>query len=905
MHISKYFGALSFILLFPLLVFSQGETFQFNSLDDSGVKTKQTPAGEEQERLYYDLNSDLFEGETVLSAGDILQVELEPGNRAELIIQRVESYFAETVSVRAADINNRENVFSFTYQNGRVNGLYHVSHSSTVYFEHEPDTGENYLSETSFSGDDVQLCSVHEEHGQVPKPSTSPRQKTKDGYPLNPPNIAAMGGESLDDIITIDLMIVYTQKAQDYAESSTFGSIEAMISQAMNLSQQGLDNSGVNINLRLVHTHKTDYDDDGTEEVEGGDHLRRLTQGAENGTDFNTDEDNYDGYMEDVHTLREEYGADVVAMIASEPNTGGIAWLNNSTAGRDDLAFSVNRAEQVGRTFTLIHEIGHNMGNAHARNQEEAPAGAIGGLFKYSAGYLSPEGYNTIMAYGELPVPYFSSPDLVDPDTGVRLGSDRANSILTMRQIKRSIASYRLSHTDPPVAAIVDNAINIALTDNNSRVTVPVAVNNNGDSDLMWSIDFDLTSTSAEPAARSKGISFDRVIEPHPFNEPFLAENEFGWPDEDGVIFETGFEPSDGFTPLGVTDTLGGWRVLIDDMEFDASDANPSGGLQHLRLQSSSQSDETQIATSPYFGPQPFGEFEVSMDVAINQASGTDKERFDIYIFDGDREELSSGVVFESHPDTNANLMFAYGRNPQSGTDSFFGTQFNYPGNNVYFNLRIVYNASAASLDYYVDDQLVASNVYTEGKKPDYIWFLNFNDQANGSIDIDNVEVIRNAAPLSWLEVDRFSGVTGPGEQDELLLTFTAEGVENGIYETELIVTSNDPDAPAERIPIAVNIDLDQPIGQPQPPDEIALEQNFPNPFNPVTTINYDLDDTYPISLEVYDITGKKIATLVNRQQAAGSYAVSFDGQGLSSGVYIYRLQTPTEILTRKMVLVK
>ncbi|HCT51713.1 MAG TPA: glycoside hydrolase, partial [Balneola sp.] len=82
--------------------------------------------------------------------------------------------------------------------------------------------------------------------------------------------------------------------------------------------------------------------------------------------------------------------------------------------------------------------------------------------------------------------------------------------------------------------------------------------------------------------------------------------------------------------------------------------------------------------------------------------------------------------------------------------------------------------------------------------------------------------------------------------------------------------------------------------------------QNYPNPFNPSTTISYTLDSSTNVSLSVYDITGRKVATLVNGRQTAGAQEVRFDASSLASGVYIYRLETATGAsLTKKMVLIK
>ena len=88
-------------------------------------------------------------------------------------------------------------------------------------------------------------------------------------------------------------------------------------------------------------------------------------------------------------------------------------------------------------------------------------------------------------------------------------------------------------------------------------------------------------------------------------------------------------------------------------------------------------------------------------------------------------------------------------------------------------------------------------------------------------------------------------------------------------------------------------------------PESAQLFYAYPNPFNPVTTINYGLPEFARVRLEVYNVLGQRVATLVNSEQAAGYHSVQFDGQRLASGVYIYRLQTGENVFTRKMVLVK
>ncbi|REL33502.1 T9SS C-terminal target domain-containing protein [Rhodohalobacter sp. SW132] len=88
-------------------------------------------------------------------------------------------------------------------------------------------------------------------------------------------------------------------------------------------------------------------------------------------------------------------------------------------------------------------------------------------------------------------------------------------------------------------------------------------------------------------------------------------------------------------------------------------------------------------------------------------------------------------------------------------------------------------------------------------------------------------------------------------------------------------------------------------------PMATQLQQNYPNPFNPTTVIGYDVAERATVSIDVYDMTGRKVATLVNSQQAPGSYQVNFDGSNLASGMYLYRLTAGQITQTRKLMLVK
>ncbi len=90
-----------------------------------------------------------------------------------------------------------------------------------------------------------------------------------------------------------------------------------------------------------------------------------------------------------------------------------------------------------------------------------------------------------------------------------------------------------------------------------------------------------------------------------------------------------------------------------------------------------------------------------------------------------------------------------------------------------------------------------------------------------------------------------------------------------------------------------------------QLPVEYALYQNYPNPFNPETVIKFDLPEAGNVSLQIFNLIGEQIATLVNEQLEAGSYQYSFNAKNLPSGIYLYKLTTDVRQFTQKMLLLK
>ena len=88
-------------------------------------------------------------------------------------------------------------------------------------------------------------------------------------------------------------------------------------------------------------------------------------------------------------------------------------------------------------------------------------------------------------------------------------------------------------------------------------------------------------------------------------------------------------------------------------------------------------------------------------------------------------------------------------------------------------------------------------------------------------------------------------------------------------------------------------------------PKNFALAQNYPNPFNPSTTISFDLPSKSFVSLKVFDLIGRVVATIVSEELSAGTYSWQWNASTLSSGIYLYRLEAGSFTQTKKLVLIK
>jgi hypothetical protein len=166
--------------------------------------------------------------------------------------------------------------------------------------------------------------------------------------------------------------------------------------------------------------------------------------------------------------------------------------------------------------------------------------------------------------------------------------------------------------------------------------------------------------------------------------------------------------------------------------------------------------------------------------------------------------------------------------------------------------------------------------------------------------DITNGLAEFSASPVSF--------TLTPGETEEVIVTFTA--LEELLYEDVLIIESNDPYNSQYEVSLTGNgnhpADIDD-----QLPLVTKVGKNYPNPFNPETTIAFSIaDNSKHVQLEIFNIKGQKVKTLVNKIMEVGEYNVvwngkDYSGRKVASGVYFYKFDTKKYHRINKMLLIK
>lgn len=197
---------------------------------------------------------------------------------------------------------------------------------------------------------------------------------------------------------------------------------------------------------------------------------------------------------------------------------------------------------------------------------------------------------------------------------------------------------------------------------------------------------------------------------------------------------------------------------------------------------------------------------------------------------------------------------------------------------------------------------------------------LNQNSTINDILTISNIgsydlvyslfaqEINRD---VSWLQLSNITGVIDPGDDNEIILTFDTTNLSEGTYEAELIIEHNDPAADLIVIPLIMIV---QPLNANEilPNSGTVLGMNYPNPFNPSTTIKFavDSDESELTEIYIFNTKGQKVKTLIQDYLDNGIHSVTWngkndDGNDVPSGVYFYKMRSGSYTNTRKMILLK
>ena len=364
--------------------------------------------------------------------GDILQLDFFNDRKFSATIMSVTTDYDGVIGI-VAKISETEHGYCFISISDKGIAISaDLPQNDEQFFVAEMD-GKSYLSRCKMSKlreeelPGIEAPKINRNHSDLMNEEDSSVAPKMDG------DIPAVITDDINEPVVIDVLIVYTEKARIWAANNAT-SIDNVINQAFSRANLVAANSLTNITFNLVHKYKTDY-----VEVDSNDDLYNL-QGRT------------DVHMDEVHCLRQQYGADLVMLIPEVGFTGGLGFLLDTEAGFPTWAFALSRVQQTASTYTMVHEMGHNMGCSHHWQQIPTPSQ---GLFPYSYGYrgqnASSQWYSTIMTYeagsyfadgNYAPrIPYFSDPNMTQG--GVNIGdATYANNALTLKKTKHVTSRY-------------------------------------------------------------------------------------------------------------------------------------------------------------------------------------------------------------------------------------------------------------------------------------------------------------------------------------------------------------------------------------------------------------------------------------------------------------------------------
>ena len=284
-----------------------------------------------------------------------------------------------------------------------------------------------------------------------------------------------VGGRGPNDDYDIHLLFVYTPKAATWAATNAT-SIDNVIDQAMLRANQAMSNSGAGVTFKVAYKYQTNYVETNT-----SDDFYRLKNPS-------------DGYMDEVFEYRNAFCADIIVFLAEIGYTGGSGYLLEYLNGfywDDTYAMNICRVQQTPNTYTMVHEIGHNMGAHHHYQQATQPGpntGLPAPLNVCSSGWrgtvagskvCSVMTYESGSEFGEIGnytrIGYFSTP--LKTYNGTVIGNATTmDNLRVLRETKTATAGYRLYPTTPTIT-VTQETLNFTGTPSATKTFIAAGFN--------------------------------------------------------------------------------------------------------------------------------------------------------------------------------------------------------------------------------------------------------------------------------------------------------------------------------------------------------------------------------------------------------------------------------------------
>lgn len=225
----------------------------------------------------------------------------------------------------------------------------------------------------------------------------------------------------------------------------------------------------------------------------------------------------------------------------------------------------------------------------------------------------------------------------------------------------------------------------------------------------------------------------------------------------------------------------------------------------------------------------------------------------------------------------------------------------------------ILSSANPLNKDFFMNSNLVRSTVTADSVNASLRQdsSITFKIVVKNSGSAGRLDYLVNAVPLTpgseitWMSFSRTSGALQPNAVDTVTVTLRGAGLQAAVYNAGITIVTNDPTKKLYYLTAKLTVTAPTGIDDNLMPTGLVLHQNYPNPFNPETVVKFGLPENSDVTVNLYDITGRLVRSLMQGFYTAGYHSLSVNASDLAGGVYILRLQTGNSSKQIKMTVLK